>query len=349
LLTLENYNIPGASLTQLRLAATNRGVILSANPLQEGFSSMLNITGMVDTTGTPIPDYQLPLEVTNRVWTPIGGSELGFIPEALAVSTNGFDLLSGGIQQVDDYDEATFVGQQLEGDFDQVVRVHSVDPAGRGAKAGIMVRENLDIGIGRPVDPEDPTTMFSRYIELAVNAPTSAAGEAGFGGHQIFMRPSTGDPFLQSVTVTNDAAPQFTNAWLRVQRLGEEFRMYRGTNGTSWEQIGSATFPEPAPTNVWVGIAFSPQNDDLFSGSGLRNLFTAKFRDYAVTNAPIAKLKIEKLATPSQARLSWEGTGFTLQTSTNVLGPWDAALNQANPQTLSMTNTETARFFRLRR
>jgi len=163
------------------------------------------------------------------------------------------------------------------------------------------------------------------------------------------MRQPRGDASLRSLTVTNDAAPQFTNAWLRVQRLGDEFKMYRGTNGTTWEQIGSATFDAPAPTNVWVGIAFSPQNDDLFAGSGLRNLFTDKFRDYSVTNTPAGKLKIERLPTAGQAQLSWEGTGFTLQISTNILGPWNTAPSQANPQTLTISPGEPTRFYRLRR
>jgi hypothetical protein len=348
-LDLQNYRISIGALTASRLSATNQGVTLTASGLFEVVSGALNITNVFDTALNPLPDFHLNFDVTNRFWTAIGGNELNFEPSAnaCAVSTNGFDLFSGGIQQSEEYDEAVFAGEPITGDFDRRVRVEWVDPAGFNAKAGIMIRESLDVNKARPLNPDDPAQGFSRYIELAVSAAQTADHTAGSGGHQIWMRDKNGAQFTSSVTVTNDAPPAFPDAWLRVQRVGDEFKMFRGTNGVTWEQIGSAQFPDATPTNIFVGVAFSPQNNDLSFGSGLRSVFTAKFRNYGGTNTPSLKIAIEKTST-TQAELSWIGNGI-LQTASPLPtnnAAWTDATNQQNPQTINLN--EPSRFFRLR-
>ncbi len=347
LLDVDNYHLSRGQIVELRQAATNRGVILMVSNLPLRSTTQLTIDGVLNEASEPI-HYSTTVETLDRVWTPIGGNELGFIPDVLAVSTNGFDLFSGGVQQFEDYDEATFAGHEVNGDFDEVTRVEWVDPAGRGAKAGIMVREKLNAVMPRAVDPEDPATMFSRYIELTVRAPQSADGEATGGSHKIYMRPTTGSPNLQSLTVTNDAAPAFPDAWLRVQRVGPEFRMYRGINGRDWEQIGSAQFPETAPSGVYVGVAFTPQNEDFFANPELKNLYVAKFRNYSSTNFNTF-ITLQRTQTAGQAELSWTGVGWTLETATLISGPWQDAPAQGNPQVITINVAEPARFYRLRR
>jgi hypothetical protein len=161
------------------------------------------------------------------------------------------------------------------------------------------------------------------------------------------MRRLTGEPALTELPTTNNAAPQFPDAWMRVQRVGAEFKMFRGTNGVGWEQIGSAEFPDSSPTNVFVGVAFSPQNEDLFQSSGLRNLFVAKFRNYDLTTNSSGSITIQKLPVPGQAQLSWTSS-WILQTTTSLPGTWEDTQNQANPQTITINTNEPKRFYRVR-
>jgi len=48
--------------------------------------------------------------------------------------------------------------------------------------------------------------------------------------------------------------------------------------------------------------------------------------------------------------VSWQptGAGFVLQTATNITGSWSNSSNQANPQTNSVDNSASARFYRLK-
>jgi hypothetical protein len=346
-LNLDNYHPTLGALTASSLVATNQGVTLTATGLSEGDSGLLTITNILDTAQNPLPDFHLDFFVTNRFWTTIGANEFGFPSNAYAVGTNGFDLFSGGVQQSDEYDETTFAGEQITGDFERKVRVAWIDPAGIHAKAGLMIRENLDENKRRPLDPDDVAQGFSRYIELAISAPQTATGDPGPAAHQLWMRETNGGQFTTSLIVTNDAIPTFPDAWLRVQRIGEEFRFFRGTNGVDWQQLGSAHFPDPAPTNIYVGVAFSPQNDDLSFGSGLRGTFAAKFRDYGGTNAPSLKIAIQK-TDATHAQISWTGPGI-LQTASplpTTNAAWTDAPNQQNPQTINLT--EPSRYYRLR-
>lgn len=339
----ESYAISAGEIVTTRLIATNRGVILGVNGLSANTPVVLSINHVRDPALNELPPQQISFNTGARFWTVIGGNELGLPANVTAFSTNGFDVLSGGIQQRDEYDEATFAGELISGNFDVMVRVDFVAAAGAGAKAGIMIREEMDEGKSRPLDPTDPVQSFSRYIELAVRNSLTADNQPGIAMHQILVRPAKGSFVTDSLTVTNNAPPEFTNAWLRVERVGNEFKMYRGTDGVVWQQIGSANFESAAPEALYVGVAFSPQNDDLSPSSNLRDSFVAKFRDYELEVESSAEIFIRKTGATT-AELRWEGL-WTLQTVTNLTNQWMSAPVQTNPQTIN--TDEKLRFFRL--
>lgn len=336
----ENYSIVPGTIVALRLCATNQGVILTVTGLQTGNQGAVNISGILDPMGNELPPASLDFKVINREWAQIGANELGLPSEVVALPDAGFDVFSGGIQQRDEYDDATFVGEQVSGSFDVKVRVDYVDPAGAGAKAGIMIREQLDTGKTRPLDPSDPAQAFSRYVELSVQAPTTLLGQPG-AGHQIWQRPVVGNLDTISLTVTNDAPPAFTNAWLRVTRSGQLFTMYRGINGQQWEQLGSATFNPPFATNVYVGLAFSPQNDEVPPDD--RKSFLARFRDFKLEATSENNLRIQIVG--DHAEVSWD-SNWTLQTATSVLGDWSDLPTATSPYRVNLN--ERMRFFRLK-
>jgi hypothetical protein len=343
----ENYAINPGTITTLHLVATNQGVILTADGLAPNFPGELTITNIQDTGGNVLPDAMLDFKPTTRLWATIGANELGFAPDVVGFPTNGFDVFSGGIQQQDEYDDATFVGDRVTGDFEAKVRVEYIEPAGRGAKAGIMVREALDEGKARPLDPDDPAQAFSRYVELAIAAPVSALDEPSDGQHHVWQRAVSPSSETLSVTLTNNAAPAFTNAWLRVKRVGQQFTMARSIDGQHWENLGGATFNPQVSTNVFVGVAFSPQNNDIPPTSGVeRKAFVAKFREYSLTtltSQPVGLVRIQMLG--DHAEVSWD-SGATLETAPAVTGPWTNAPSQQSPVRVGFG--QTMRFFRLR-
>jgi len=339
----ESYSVTIGELIAARLTATNYGAILSITNVQENMQGLLNISGVKDERGTNLPLTSLTFDTGSLFWTTNGGNELRFGAEVTSIGTNGFDIFSGGIQQRDDYDESTFVGEAVTGDFERRVRVSHVDAAGWGAKAGIMAREFLDEGRRRPLNPFDPQQSLSRYVELSVAAPASAVGEPGHNQHQIWMRERGMGVITRSLAVTNDAAPTFPDVWLQMKRRGQVFEMSRSIDGIAWEDVGSARFPETMPATIYAGLAFSPQNDDLSPLSGARKRFVAKFREFARVNESHS-IAINDLG--EFAELTWEGFWF-LETAPTVTGEWTDAPSQENPQRVEFT--EPARFFRLRR
>jgi hypothetical protein len=338
----ENFSVPGHNILNMRLCATNQGVILTVAPFQTGDQSVVNISGVLDTSGNLLPAASLQFAVSSLLWATIGANELGFIPDVTAFPDHGFDLFSGGDQQRDEYDDATFVGERFSGNFNVKVRVDYVEPAGAGAKAGIMIREQLDEGKTRPLDPDDPAQAFSRYVELSVQAPVNALGQPG-AGHEIWQRAVSPSLETISVTVTNDAPPAFTNAWLRIERNGPLFNMYRSVDGKQWQQLGSATFDPPLSTNVYVGLAFSPQNDDIPFDTGLRKSFVAKFREYDLQQIADNNLRIKIVA--DHAEVSWD-SNWTLQTAPTLTGDWTDLPLATSPYHVDLT--EPTRFYRLR-
>jgi hypothetical protein len=340
----ENYSVSPGSIAALRLCATNQGVILTVNGLQPGLPGVVNISGVMDPGGNLLPGASLEFTVGNLLWATIGANELGLNSEVVSLPDDGFDLFSGGIQQRDEYDDATFVGEKISGNFDVKVRVDYVDPAGAGAKAGIMIREELDAGRTRPLDPDDPAQAFSRYLELSVQAPRTVLDQPG-AGHQIWQRAVSPSIDTLSLTVTNDAPPAFTNAWLRIERTGQQFNLYRGVDGVVWQQIGGATFNPPLATNVYVGLAFSPQNDDIPASSGLRKSFVAKFRDYELTPTTSAENNLRIQIVGDHAEVRWD-SDWTLQTAPTVFGDWSDLTTATSPYRVDLN--QPMRFFRLR-
>jgi hypothetical protein len=337
---VENYAVTPGAKSALRLCATNQGAILTVDGLTAGDQGTLLISNIQDTSGAVVPTADLDFRAIGRLWVGIGANELGFPVDAYGINTNGYDLVSGGIQQRDEYDDATFVGESLQGDFEVKVRVESVDAAGAGAKAGIMIREALDAGKGRPLNPDDASQAFSRYVELAVGAPVALTGEAN-SGHQIWQRAVSPSLDTISLTVTNDAAPAFTNAWLRIVRSGQDFTMWRGADGQNWDQIGSATFDPPLTDTIYVGLAWCPQNDEVPGDQ--RGAFTAKFRDYSLTPKATSNLKIQMLG--DHAEVTWDA-GWTLETAPVITGQWTNSVSQQSPMRVDFT--EGKRFYRLR-
>lgn len=349
LLSRDSYNVAPGRLDSVGLIATNRGALLRISGASPNFDVNVDVFGVENPDHTAIAATNSTLSASPPQWLAIGANELALRAYAYAVGPDGFDLFSGGYQQTGDYDEATFVAETISGDFDRRVRVEYVQPSSAAPRIGLMVRETLDTGRPRPLDPSNPAEAFSRYVELAILPAQTASGAVGENTHAIYQRSYTGGIGRPGGSITQRLAidpqlndnPEFPDAWLRLRRIGDSFEFYRGTNGLDWVSLGTATFPQPLPETLFVGPSFSPQNGAL--SQDLRRSYFAAFREYGGPDRDPLELKIKQLPA-FEAEVSWTGSGL-LQEADEVTGEWRTASSQANPQVIDLQRPR--RFFRL--
>ncbi|HTG43109.1 MAG TPA: hypothetical protein VK633_01135, partial [Verrucomicrobiae bacterium] len=174
-LSTANYLLPEKVLIEgLRTESLNNSVILTVSGLASNVTSFVTLTNVQSTTGTTLPPLALSFTTKPMSWAAVGGQELGFVSDAIAVGETGFDLISGGVEMWSTYDESTFAYERINGNFDKRVRILSQEPSSEEARAGLMVREALDEGKPRPADPTNPAEAFSRYLQVQVNPVKTA-------------------------------------------------------------------------------------------------------------------------------------------------------------------------------
>lgn len=355
-LTLENFKLNTGEIVSARFVPQNEMVILSAGGLTLNSAYSLTMTNLVDSGGTTLNDLTKEFRTTPFSWVQIGADELGLGSEAVAIGTNGVDLICGGFEMWDRYDESTFAFQQVTGDFDVKVRVDSQDATSFEARAGLMVRESLDEGKTRPANPFDLEQAFSRFIQLHVTPELDSEGQPASNNHQLLIRPYTGgidSPNFDAMEVTNypNSTPTYTNAWLRLKRTGKTFTAFRGEDGLTWTELGTYTFPatdatgHAFPGTVYVGVNYSPETGNIPEGSGDRTAYMAQFRDFEIISSPAAPdIAIEKEG--STIRVTWTGTAVLQQNSSLTPNTWADIQGATNPYTPQPQTT--IQFFRLR-
>ena len=361
-----NYSLPGTSpslvtIDAIRYVPHDNAAVLTVSGLVTNDLYSVKIENLLDTTGDDFPDISVSFRARAMSWAEIGARELGFASDVVSVGETGFDLINGGSEMWGRYDESTFAYDVVTGDFDKRVRVHMQEPSSALARAGIMVRETLDEGKRRPVDPSNPEEAFSRYLQVHVNPAGTAFGEAGNNLYQINIRSFTGGiggtNFDATINpeITNNVAPPYTNAWLRLRRVGDVFETFRGNDGTNWIPIGSFSFPTndvdgaavpKFPETVYLGVNYSAEVGNIPDSTGERRSFMAQFREYGnvgTLDLPILTISREG----SSVRLEWQGGG-TLLSNTNLATDTWTPVPGTSPVTIPLTPEKWKEFFKVR-
>lgn len=366
--SIDSYSFPNApevTLEGIRYLPLNNAVVLTVTGLRTNDLYSVAVRNLLDTNNIAIPEARASFSALGFSWAAIGAQELGFAADTVFVGTNSFDLVSGGSQLRAEYDESTFAYERESGDFDKKLRIQFQEPSSAEARAGLMVREEVDEGRPRPLDPGDPSLAFSRYIQVHVNPAGTAFTEDGSpvpanNVYQINVRyylGGIGSPNFEATEnppITNNAVAG-SNAWVRLRRVGNVFEAFRGTNGVNWIKLGSFTFPTndvdgnslPSfSTNVFVGPNYSAEVANIPESSGARRSFLAQFREYGDTGFVAVDPPALSIArVQGQVELRWEGGG-TLQSSTNLSsGAW-RDLPSGSPVLLPAG--ERQEFFRVR-
>jgi ABC-2 family transporter protein len=147
--------------------------------------------------------------------------------------TGGDEVADGGepVEQPDFSDQFHFVHQPLSGDGSIVARVVSQEDSHEWAKAGIMVKERLEVG--------------APYAALLLTPDHGVRLQWGFEDDVAGSEGGT--------------APR----WLRLSRSGDVVTGYESSDATSWREVGQVDLDE-LPSTVEVGLfVTSPQTMEI--------------------------------------------------------------------------------------
>ena len=139
-------------------------------------------------------------------------------------------------------DAFNFAYQPLNGNGTIVARVASLTDTSGWAKAGVMIRENLDAN--------------ARHAMVVVTPNNGVAFQ---------YRAATGD---DTSHLSGQAVP--APYWVKLARVGTLFTAYQSADGKTWTQIGSATIS--MATSVYVGLAVGSVNDTALNTASLDNV-----------------------------------------------------------------------------
>ena len=327
--TQANYALSAGSISAIKYYAGSHGVVLTASGLTVGNTYTVTVTGVKDISGNVMAATPKQFKVSAMKWGVVGADELALGNGVLATAENGFDVYSDGIGEWGTYDESTFVYEQVTGDFDKVLRVEYQDSSSQWARAGLVVRDVTSFGVNRDTQATDA----GRYQKVHVNPQTTAMGTAGNYSWEGNRRLATG---AATTSAGGGGTPLYPNAWCRLKRVGDLFTIFRSDDGVTWTQLGTSTFNEPMPANLFVGPEFSPENGNI-SPADLQGMWLAKFRDYGNYNPVVTPT----IGISSAGVITYTGV---LRSSATVNGTYAPVAGATSPYTVPKTGT--AMFYR---
>jgi len=188
-----------------------------------------------------------------RNWTEEGVGELSLWFRGYSGSVGSFaegpagtyTMTGSGADIWDAADEFHFAYKMLSGQGSIIARVQSVDNTNNWAKAGVMIRQNLEPG--------------SIHASMVV---TPAQGVS-------FQRRS----FTNDVSNNTDTTGIIAPYWLKIERdLSGNFRASSSANGTTWTLLGTENIQ--MGTNVYIGLALTSHDAALTCQAVFTNVTT---------------------------------------------------------------------------
>jgi len=195
------------------------------------------------------------------------------------VDDDAFDVFSNGVTEWGTYDEATFVYEEITGDFDKKLRVEFQDNSSQWARAGIIVREVTNFGVDRAAQEAGEA---GRYQKVHVNPTGPTLTGPGTNGNNAWEGNRRIEVGAATTSAGGGGNPLYPNAWCRIQREGSTVTIYRSDDGANWIQLGQTIFDPELAETVFVGPEYSPETGNITNEAD-RGTFLAKFRDYGDT------------------------------------------------------------------
>ncbi|MCP5517293.1 MAG: Ig-like domain-containing protein [Verrucomicrobiales bacterium] len=290
--TVGNFTIAGGTVSAAKYWDGSPGVVLTVSGLTAGNVYTVDVKNIVDLKGNTMTSGSASFSIGSMNWDVVGAGEQGLGAAVLPVSNNGFDIYSDGVGEWAAYDEATFVYEELTGDFDKKLRVEFQDNSSQWARAGLIARDVPNFGVDRATQEGGEAGRYQKVHVNPVGPTLTGPGTNGNGAWEGNRRLNTGG---QTSSAGGGGVPLYPNAWCRMQRVGQTITIYRSDDGITWTSLGSTTWPDAAetetpgsgatlPDTLYVGPEFSPENANI-TNEGDRGIWLAKIRDYSDTFA----------------------------------------------------------------
>ncbi|HNQ87231.1 MAG TPA: PA14 domain-containing protein [Verrucomicrobiota bacterium] len=271
-------------------------VVLEVSGVDIGDRVTLTVDGVCAWDSSWIEPASLEIEVSGKMkFAAVGGDEyveeggdpIKWPDDAIGCGGDSdFDLISSGSANWNAYDELTFVYEEVEGDFDKVVRIAYQDPTSHWARAGLCARAALDEGVTR-TEAESQTVKMSKGFLVNANPVLQWDGASANNRYEVHWRLTDGGNY----GYYSDGTPSYPNAWVRMARTNQTFYAYKSSDGVNWTLLCTQAFDpavEAMPERIYVGMYYCPQLNDSWAGEGIMHSTVARFRSYGDYKLPVS-------------------------------------------------------------
>ncbi len=256
--------------------------------------SAITVLGIDD----PVVECELPEEWTN--------SDIG------AVAANGdtcydngrFEVSASGADIWGSADEFHYVYQELNGDGEIIAQVLSLQQTDAWAKAGVMMRNDLDANsaLAMMILSPDPTN------------PQSLGGP----GYSFQHRSTKGATMGTGNFTVPALVPGGFPHYVRMVRSGNTFTGYISETNGNWTPIGSTTIA--MNETIFVGLATTSHADGTLTEAVYENVSVTS--SVVQNQAPTASVSAAPLSGQAPLTVSFDGTGSDDDKGV-VLYEWD--------------------------
>ena len=195
-------------------------------------------------------------------WTTNGADTLSLyyqgVPTGFVMDSDDHIIMNGvGADIWGTTDQFRFVYKQLTGNGSIVARVDRIDNTDEWAKAGVMIRENLD--------------SDSKLVDGVVAAGGYVALQWRSDRGADMGNPDSGSTDVDSATLSH---------WVKLTRLGDVFTFQHSVDGATWMDLVPDVADDPTsvtvamPSTVYIGLAVWSHNAGQVAGGEFSEITT---------------------------------------------------------------------------
>ncbi|MDB6017170.1 MAG: Endoglucanase [Pedosphaera sp.] len=277
--------------------------VSAVNPNGESSNSAeVNATPQPNNLPAPFMDADVGLAT---LWNGDAG-DVGW-PGSASYAGGAYTVVGSGVDIWNNVDSFHYLYRGVSGDSTNIVRVVSLQNTDPWAKAGLMVRENLN---------QDSINAFiaissqnGALFSFRTNVASASASSPGSG-----------------------AAPY----WVKLVRLGNSFTGFTSVNGSAWNQVGTTNLPMAA--NYFVGLAITAHSSTRTNAATFDSLSFA-------SQLPLPPANFVVISDSTQITLNWTpvagATGYNVKRANALGGPYSviaAGVIGTNYTDLNLTN-----------
>lgn len=271
---IANYSIVGATITSAAMKGETT-VALNTTGCTEP-TVTVTISNVKNLSGLPMPEPVTLVggytSMTVTILNPDGVA--GYVvptPENIELYAGGGDFWGNSESG------CLFLYEPIEGDFDAVVCVESIENNHTWTKVGLDFRATLDAN-------SPHVAMIATPSRVQATARPYPAGSASV---EVWPRIVEG-AFVATASVNYEGTTYPSN-WIRLKREGDKFYAYRSLDGNYWTLINWGDFTAlgdntnyQVPAAGYIGIAYSTQD----KGSLHKAVISGYQTDYVAPDYP---------------------------------------------------------------